>query len=162
MSKLISSWCHIYASVNWVSIGSDNGLSPVWCQAITWTNAVLLSIRLLGTNFSEILIKIQNFTFRKMHLKVSSAKWRPSCPEELIPVILCAVYHLTSDFSAQKSSHLGRSPSGTTADSRLAPSQWETPLQSNGISHWLGANLESSLGTLYSPQTVVVREVPFH
>ena len=31
------------------------------------------------------------------------------------------------------------------ADSRLAPSQWETPLQSNAVSHWLGANLESAL-----------------
>ena len=31
------------------------------------------------------------------------------------------------------------------ADSRLAPSQWETALQSNAVSHWLGANLESSL-----------------
>ena len=31
------------------------------------------------------------------------------------------------------------------ADSRLVPSQWETSLQSNAISHWLGANLESAL-----------------
>ena len=31
------------------------------------------------------------------------------------------------------------------ADSRLAPSQWETSLQSNAISHWLGENLESAL-----------------
>ena len=31
------------------------------------------------------------------------------------------------------------------ADSRFAPSQWEMPLQCNGISHWLGANLDSSL-----------------
>ena len=31
------------------------------------------------------------------------------------------------------------------ADSRLAPSQWETALQSNAISHWLAANLESAL-----------------
>ena len=29
------------------------------------------------------------------------------------------------------------------ADSRLAPSQRETSLQSNAVSHWLGANLES-------------------
>ena len=33
------------------------------------------------------------------------------------------------------------------ADSRLAPSQWETSLQSNAISHWLGANLKSALYT---------------
>ena len=31
------------------------------------------------------------------------------------------------------------------ADSRLAPSQWKTSLQSNVVSHWLGANLESAL-----------------
>ena len=31
------------------------------------------------------------------------------------------------------------------AESRLAPSQWEMSLQSNAISHWLGANLESAL-----------------
>ena len=31
------------------------------------------------------------------------------------------------------------------ADSRLAPRQWETSLQSNAVSHWLGANLESAL-----------------
>ena len=30
-------------------------------------------------------------------------------------------------------------------DSRLAPSQWETSLQSNAVPHWLGANLESTL-----------------
>ena len=32
-------------------------------------------------------------------------------------------------------------------DSGLAPSQWEALLQSNAVSHWLGANLESALWT---------------
>ena len=31
------------------------------------------------------------------------------------------------------------------ADSRFDPSQWKTSLQSNVVSHWLGANLESAL-----------------
>ena len=30
-------------------------------------------------------------------------------------------------------------------DSRFAPSQWETPLLCNNVSHWLGASLESGL-----------------
>ena len=30
-------------------------------------------------------------------------------------------------------------------NSRFTPSQWETSLQSNAVSHWLGANLESAL-----------------
>ena len=69
----------IYASVNQVIIGSDNGLSPIQRQAITWTNADLLLIGPLGTNFSEIGIKMQNFSFMKMYVKVSSAKRRPLC-----------------------------------------------------------------------------------
>ena len=31
------------------------------------------------------------------------------------------------------------------ADSRFAPNQWETSLQSNAVSNWVGANLESAL-----------------
>ena len=62
-------------------IGSDNGLLPDQGQAIIWINAGFLSIGPLGTKFSEILIKISNFSFTKMHLKLSSAKWRPFCPE---------------------------------------------------------------------------------
>ena len=60
-------------------IGSDNGLSPGRRQAIIWTNARTLLIGPLGTNFSEILIGIQTSSTRKMHLKISSAKWRPCC-----------------------------------------------------------------------------------
>ena len=60
-------------------IGSDNGLSPGRRQAIIWTNAVILLIWPLGTNLSEILIKINTFSFKKMHLKMSSGKWRPFC-----------------------------------------------------------------------------------
>ena len=41
---------------NLTIIASDNGLSPGRCQSITWSNADLLSIRPLGTNFNEILI----------------------------------------------------------------------------------------------------------
>ena len=61
------------------SIGSDNGLSPCRRQAIIRTNAGLLLIDHPGTNFSEILIEILTFSFKKMRLKVSSAKWRPFC-----------------------------------------------------------------------------------
>ena len=58
-------------------IGSDNGLSPGRRQAIILTKAGILLIRPLGTNFSEILIGNQTFSFKRMHLKMSSAKWRP-------------------------------------------------------------------------------------
>ena len=60
-------------------IGSDNSLSPERRQAIIWINAGILLIGPLGTNFSEILIEIQAFSFKKMRLKMSSAKWWPFC-----------------------------------------------------------------------------------
>ena len=44
-----------------VSIGSENGLSLIQLQTITWTNAALLSNGPLGTNFSEIWIKTKLF-----------------------------------------------------------------------------------------------------
>ena len=59
--------------------GSDNGLSPGRHQAIIWTNAGILLIGPLGTNFCEILIEIHTFSFKKMHLKLLSGKWRPFC-----------------------------------------------------------------------------------
>ena len=45
--------------------GPHNGLLPVQHQAIIWTNDDLLSIRLIGINFSEIFIKKQNISFHK-------------------------------------------------------------------------------------------------
>ena len=41
------------------------------------SNALLLSIVPLETTCSEIWIKIPNFSFKKMHLKMSSVKWWP-------------------------------------------------------------------------------------
>ena len=60
-------------------MGPDNGLSPGRRQAIIWTNAGTLLIGPSGTNFSEILIEIITFSFKKIRLKVSSAKRRPFC-----------------------------------------------------------------------------------
>ena len=58
----------------WSESSLDNGLSPIRRQPITWTNAGLLSIGPLETYFSEIGIIILSFAFKKMQLKISSAK----------------------------------------------------------------------------------------
>ena len=60
------------------SINSYNSLSPDRRQPIIWINAGILLIGPLGTNFNEILIEIQPFSFNKIHLKMSG-KWRPFC-----------------------------------------------------------------------------------
>ena len=67
----------------WVSkiniFGSNDDLLPGRCQTIICTNAGILSIGPLETNFSEIWIEINTFLLKKMHLKTSSAKWRLFC-----------------------------------------------------------------------------------
>ena len=64
---------------NLTIIGSDNGLSPGRCHAITCNNVAILLIGPLGTNFSEMSIEIFTFSFKKIHLKMSSGKLRPFC-----------------------------------------------------------------------------------
>ena len=89
-SIIIYMWVSIVSLTHWSRVthicvsklsilGSDNGLSPGRRQAIIWTNAGILLIGPLGTNFSEILIEINTFSFKKLLLKTSSAKWRPFC-----------------------------------------------------------------------------------
>ena len=65
---------HICVS-NLTIIGSDNGLLPDRPQAIIWTNAGLLLIGPLGTNFSEILIEILTFSFKTRGLSAYIARW---------------------------------------------------------------------------------------
>ena len=62
-----------------VSIVSDNGLSPNRRQTITWSNTDILSNGPLRTNLSEICIKIQTFSLKKVLFKMLSAKWQPFC-----------------------------------------------------------------------------------
>ena len=80
--NVLSHWgrvTHIYVS-KLAIIGSDNDLSPGQRQAIIWTNDGILLIRHLGTKFNETSIKIHAFSFKKIHLKMSSQKWQPFCP----------------------------------------------------------------------------------
>ena len=62
-----------------IIIGSDNGLSPGRRQAIIWANDGILSIGPLATNFNVIVIEIHTFSFKKIHFKMLSGKWRPFC-----------------------------------------------------------------------------------
>ena len=74
---------HIFVS-DLTIIGSDNGLLRGQRQAIIWTNDGILLVGPLGTHFSEILVTILIFSFKKMHLKVLSAEWQLFCLNVLI------------------------------------------------------------------------------
>ena len=98
-------------------IGSDNGLSPNRRQAIFWTNAGILLIGPLGTNFSEILIEILTFSFKKICLKVSSANRRPFCLGLNVLMPWC-VQFLT------RGTHTSSSSGGVPADALETNNAW--------------------------------------
>ena len=65
-----------HVCVNYLNItGWYNGLWPCRRQAITWTNAGTLLIWTIGTHSNKILSAIHIFSFAKINLKTSSAKW---------------------------------------------------------------------------------------
>ena len=74
--EIVVGWSQTVDNLLHNSIGSDNGLSPGRSQAIIWTNAGILLVVPLGTNFYEDSIEIHTFSFKKM----SSGKWRSLCP----------------------------------------------------------------------------------
>ena len=90
---------------NLTIIGSNNGLSPDRRQSIIWTSAGILFIGPLGTNFSEILIEIHQFSLKKIHLNMSSRKWRPLC---------FTLYVLKNRFSWSSQYLNQQTPVGTT------------------------------------------------
>ena len=78
MFNVLTHWgraTHICVS-NLTIIASDKVLSPARRQAIIWTNAGISLVGPLAINFSDILIEIEIFSFKKMYLQQSSAKWR--------------------------------------------------------------------------------------
>ena len=66
-----------YVSLSWAIIVSGNGLLPVRCQAITWTNDDSYSIELLQTMFSWIFIEIKIFSLMKLSFAIVVAKPMP-------------------------------------------------------------------------------------
>ena len=72
----------LYASATLIIIVSGNGLSPVWRQAIIWSNCYVLSIGPLGTSFNEIWIKtkvlFEENTIENSVCKTSTSS-RPQC-----------------------------------------------------------------------------------
>ena len=68
---------YLYVSVNYGIIGSNNGLSLVRCQAIIGTNAGLLSVGRLRTNFIEIWM--DENAFENVVLKLAAILSQPQC-----------------------------------------------------------------------------------
>ena len=66
------------------------------CQQtnIISTNVGILSVGHLGTNFSETLMEIQTFSFKKMHWNMSSAKMAAILPRAQCVKLLSYQYFM--------------------------------------------------------------------
>ena len=63
-------------------------------------SASMLEYCLIGpleTNFNDILIQIETFSFKKMHLKVLSAKWQPFCLSLIVLILMWCYLTITTD-----------------------------------------------------------------
>ena len=110
---------------NLAIIGSDNGLSPGWHQAIILTNAEILIFRTLGTNFNDIFIEIHTFSFKRINLEMSSLEMaailsRPQCVNktqmkfQVAPV--AQDEHLQKNYRLRKEMHHSYQPASPCGD----------------------------------------------
>ena len=93
---------------------------------LIWTNAGLLSIGPLRTYLSENLIKMQQFSLKKMHLKMSPGKWRPSCLGLNVLKILPCPHNLPRDIVVR----------GLSVTMRFSWG-WNDPSQGTGGQLWV-------------------------
>ena len=79
--KLLLAECHktqaLEIAVRWIcgprsmspyAINKPQFSRPIEYHVFIWTNADLLSVELLGTNYNDIWFELQQFLFTKMHL----------------------------------------------------------------------------------------------
>ena len=104
-AELVQAERRIYASRNEAIIALDNGLSSVRCEAFCETMVAYYSSDRLATNFSEIWIKMRQFSYKNIRFKLSSAKCKSFClglniviPQMPVPY-LCVLQAVTLDFN---------------------------------------------------------------
>ena len=94
---------------NLTIIGSGNGLSPGRHRAIIWINAGILLIGPLGTNFSEISIKILTFihenAFESVVCEMAAILFRPQLKESQVTTHTVLIFLLHSTFLNREYNH---------------------------------------------------------
>ena len=89
----------------------------VWRQAIIWTNAELLSVTPLETNFSQVLFELQNFFIQENAFE--NVVWKVSASLENVSHFYLGLNVLIADSSAFKVWH----PVGTPRSCRARPTR---------------------------------------
>ena len=122
-----------------------------WLNAIHYThNGLPLSSLRLELNGRQFAYDIFKFIFLKEKFVFFCLKFKQSLfLQGSIDSMSSLVHLMALCCTGKKSFHEPTTTQFTDtcmkADSRFAPSQWETVLLCNDVSHWLGAGLESYL-----------------
>ena len=148
----VMAWCRQatshYLSQCWPRSVSPNGVTrPQWVKLTGDTHIDLCGIFLWVLLWDNSGYRLSQWD-TTLHCNIVF-HWLSPCPEwSLLLRKISMKYEVPTVLYWH---NMGQVPSSQwgqcwyRADSRFVPSQWETSVQSNAISHWLGANLESAL-----------------
>ena len=132
------------------TIRSSSYYSLPWLWKVCfWNHCHLKAISPEMLKISLHAMSLKSVDFR-IHPHLSGTN-ELTCPYCFMLPILQAQSHLylIQFLTRWDLPHVYGAPPGpglsTNEGTGFAPSQWETSLQSNAVSHWLGANLESAL-----------------
>ena len=120
-------------------IGLDNNLLPICLKIIIFDPTLISNVSLIGINLVDKLLQNVPNIFQAMQTWECRSITFLSLPQTLLKNMLENATMRHVPCAAAFDVVIFR------ADSRHSPSQWETSLQSNTVSHWLCANLESAL-----------------
>ena len=144
-----ASSCSCFYTIHWYQMLSREwnifGAAPTNDVPTTseWSTSLLPTMPLLMLAVWRYIILVKYYTMH-IHLADSFLIWGPTSITSLPPWkpdMECLIsVHISSltDISSFSSSQ---------GHYKFAPSQWETSVQSNAVSQWLGANLESALSS---------------
>ena len=111
-------------------------------------------MRFCGIHLRAISEEILKISILNMSLNITNLKLQPHLPgtnelntgPSVMKYLMPLSTTILSDvLEAPRLLHNPNIVVVSRADFRFAPSQWETVLLCNNVSHWLGANLESAL-----------------
>ena len=124
-------------------VGASLSVNELFAQTSSFKMGNQILYHILTLQNSTLLMWNLEYTGKTRSMSWLLMPWIDVLPGHQMPYYYwpCRTGGLPSSYiSATCIEHLS-----IRAASRLAPSQWETTLQSNAVSHWLGTKLDSAL-----------------
>ena len=128
---------------------------------LTWVRISLTCVISLWRNATNCTynfmfpLKIRHVkNFNQSCLTAAFTFQRVCCPMNNVgvPTVVSTWARNTTYYWVPGRAFINTPYAGHRADSRFAPSQWETTLLCNDVSHWLGENLESAMLVVIKPR----------